>query len=98
MASNPNPNIEIDFYSMLKRARKLHAFINTAYPRDYNVNLASLLFTYLLFKSGQVPLGEILKEVGNIHDFIMLHKGTGGLDTMLEELKLEEDKESNTDH
>lgn len=88
----------IDFYSLLKRGKKLHSAINTMYPKEYDINLVTCLFTYLIFKSGQVPLGQILHEVADVHEIIMFQKGTGALDTMLEEMKLEEEKGSKSEH
>ena len=82
-----------DFLTLLKRAKKIHDLINEEYPSEHSLNIMSTLFCFLLFNSGLVPLGNILSNVGNLHDTIMLARGTNELEKMLDELKAEEDKE-----
>lgn len=83
-----------DFVTLLKRAKKIHDLITREYPdpKDAGLNLMSMLFCYLLFNSGLVPLGQILANTGNLHDAIMMSRGTNELDKLLDELKQEEEE------
>lgn len=79
-----------DFMTLLRRARRVHDLIMIEHPTEGELNMTALLFCYMLFNSGNTPLGEILKQVGAVHDAIMLAKGTGELNKMLDELKKED--------
>lgn len=82
----------IDFMTLLKRAKKIHELVTKEYPNpdDAPLNIISLLFCYLLFNSGLVPLGNILGNLGNLHETIMLARSTNELDKLLDELRQEE--------
>ncbi len=83
-----------DFMTLLKRAHDIHNLVNKAFPGEDQLNLISLMFCHLLFSSGHTGLGNILHNVGNLHDAIMMARGTGELVEMLAKLKKEGEKKS----
>lgn len=84
----------VDFFTLLKRAKKIHELVTVEYPNpdDAPLNIISMLFCYLLFNSGLVPLGHILGNAGNLHETIMLARNTNELDKLLDELKQEDEE------
>lgn len=83
-------NKEVDFLTLLKRSRDFNRLFVLEFgndPEEIELNRVALLFSYLLQTSGHVSLGEILKNIGVMHEVILAAKVTGELDKMMDDLK-----------